>query len=147
MSEDPLLDSINAFIAERYEFFMENVYPKAYKIFETILNSPEFDHEKVKGYHDMRFSMNGLKFSFYIDYAYVDKVKTITRLKVKIKHKFRTVLYFNFWKGSNVELNKFHECEWIEKLDDIPRQISLIEAQLREKKLRKHCKDFEKRCD
>jgi hypothetical protein len=146
MSEDPVLDKINEFLAERYKFFEDNVFPKILKIFNTILECEDFEKEYVKGTHECRFKMNDVKFKYRMYWYYADEKKELGNLYLVIKHRYRTVVDITY-RSKVLTLDKFHECEWTELLDDIPDKIELIDKQLKEKRFQKYCKNFEKRCD
>lgn len=150
---DETLEITNAFIKERYDFFVENVFPKIQDIMDAVANSKQFRAYHRKSYGNYKFKMNGIKFKFELQSYKGDKgVRLIDYYDLFMSYKWKKIIHVFYKKDASekISLYKFHECDWINKLDSIPAQIQEKQAALFKKEVdkmyKKACKDYGKRC-
>jgi hypothetical protein len=144
---DKVLDKINEMLAERYKVFMDNVFPKTHKIMETITDSPLVYDKAWREHSDYGIKINGVKILFDTNYYYTgEDGRDLINYALTIRYNWRKVLRYRWDKGAEPTLDRFHECEWIYKLDGIPEMVQKLEETMTkhkfEKDFKKHCKDF-----
>jgi len=150
---DETLEITNAFIKERYDFFMENIFPKIQDIMDAVANSKQFRACHKKSYGNYKFKMNGIKFEFEL-YSYAGNKgnRLIEYYDLFMSYKWKKIIRMVYQVDTpgKINLYKFHECDWINKLDSIPAQIQEKQAALFKKEVdkmyKKACKDYGKRC-
>ena len=147
---DEQIAEIEAFISEREVYFRDKVFPVIHKIALAALKSKKLTQHAFKNYGMLtfRFKHNGVKVIINgYDIGYMGR-----SYQASVRYKFKEVLrYYCSIADNYSDLKKFHECEWIDKLDGLSAKIAAedIKWQKRqaESKYAKKCKDFKSFCN